>query len=166
MCLGKAERNRSQGLVMRRCQALAPLGAPPLQHEAAILGRHACAKAVCLGAATIVRLKGSFRHSQEFSIKTKSVRLKAGALYVKKRQQTKPAKYAIIRLAVAVVGSLAEGQASGRFFPILFKAQAANLGQDSPLVLCALRRFKGVKKRNVLVAPYYQNKNPKKCCQK
>jgi hypothetical protein len=69
---------------------------------------------VCLGAATIVWLKGSFRHSQEFSIKTKSVRLKAGALYVKKRQQTKPVKCAIIRLAVAVVGSLAEGERTSR----------------------------------------------------
>lgn len=62
-------------LIMRRRQALAALGAAALDNEAAILGRHARAKAVRLGAAAIGRLKGSFRHSQQFSIKTKSVRL-------------------------------------------------------------------------------------------
>jgi hypothetical protein len=84
---------------MRRRQALAALGAATLQDEAAVFGRHPCAKAVRLGAATIVWLKGSFRHSQEFSIKTKSVRLNGGALYVKKSPQTKAAKCCMIRLA-------------------------------------------------------------------
>jgi hypothetical protein len=69
---------------MRRRQALAALGATALDNEAAILGRHPRAEAVRLSAAAIVRLKGSFRHSQQFSIKTKSVRLKAGGLSVKK----------------------------------------------------------------------------------
>jgi hypothetical protein len=69
---------------MRRRQTLAPLGAATLQDEAAIFGRHPRPKAMRLGPAAIVRLKGSFRHSQEFSIKTKSVRLTAGEFYVKK----------------------------------------------------------------------------------
>jgi hypothetical protein len=47
---------------MRRRQPLAAFGAAALEHEAAILGRHARAKAVRLGAASIVRLKGSLWH--------------------------------------------------------------------------------------------------------
>ena len=81
VCLDKPEH---PFLIMRWRQTLAPLGAAALQNEAAILGRHPRAKAMRLGATTIVGLKGSFRHSQEFSIKTKSVRLKANALSVKK----------------------------------------------------------------------------------
>lgn len=50
-------------LVMRRRQALAALRAATLDDEAAILGRHPRSKAMRLGTATIVRLKGSFRHS-------------------------------------------------------------------------------------------------------
>lgn len=69
---------------MRRRQALAPLSAATLQDQAAILGRHTRPEAMRLGPAAIVRLKGSFRHSQEFSIKTKSVRLTVEESYVKK----------------------------------------------------------------------------------
>src|SRR5258706_13066404 len=54
---------RDQGfLIMRRRQPFAAFGAAALEHEAAILGRHAGAKAVRLGAASIVRLKGSLWH--------------------------------------------------------------------------------------------------------
>ena len=48
---------------MRWCQAFAALGAAPLEHQPAILGGHARAESVRLGAAAIVRLKGSLRHS-------------------------------------------------------------------------------------------------------
>jgi len=47
---------------MRRSQALAAFGAAPLEHQAAIFGGHSRAKSVCLGATTIVGLKGSLRH--------------------------------------------------------------------------------------------------------
>src|SRR6185436_13901201 len=59
-------------LVMRRCQAFAALGAAPFEHQPAVLGRHARAESVRLGAAAIVGLKGSLRHSQEFSTSTKT----------------------------------------------------------------------------------------------
>jgi hypothetical protein len=49
-------------LVMRRTEPLAALGATPLDHQAAVLGRHARAKSVRLGAAVVVRLKGSLWH--------------------------------------------------------------------------------------------------------
>jgi len=48
---------------MRRSQALAALGAAPADYSAAIFGGHARAKSVRLGAASIVRLKRSLRHS-------------------------------------------------------------------------------------------------------
>ncbi len=49
-------------LVMRRREPFAALGAAALDDQAAVLGRHARPKAVRLGAAAIVRLKGSLRH--------------------------------------------------------------------------------------------------------
>jgi hypothetical protein len=49
-------------LVMRRREPLAALGAAALEHQAAILGRHARAKTVRLGTAAVVRLKGSLWH--------------------------------------------------------------------------------------------------------
>jgi hypothetical protein len=70
---------------MRRREALTPLGAATLQHQSAILGRHARSEAMRLGPATIVRLKCALRHSQLFSGQMKSVRLTAGLHYVKKR---------------------------------------------------------------------------------
>ena len=60
---------------MRRCQAFAALGAAPLEHQPAVLGRHARAESVRLGAAAIVRLKGSLRHNYEFSTPTKTLSL-------------------------------------------------------------------------------------------
>lgn len=51
------------GLIMRRRETLTPFGATALQDQPAILGSHPRAEAMRLGAATIVRLKGSFRHS-------------------------------------------------------------------------------------------------------
>ena len=48
---------------MRRCEPLAALGTAALDYQAAVLGRHARAKAMRLGPAAIVRLKGSLRHS-------------------------------------------------------------------------------------------------------
>jgi len=47
---------------MRRSESLAAFGAAPFQHQPAVLGRHARAESVRLGAAAIVRLKGSLRH--------------------------------------------------------------------------------------------------------
>jgi len=60
---GVAVKPKILRLVMRRRQAFAALGAAPFQHQAAVLGRHARAETVRLGAAAIVRLKGSLRHS-------------------------------------------------------------------------------------------------------
>jgi len=48
---------------MRWGQSLAAFGAAPLEHQPAIFGRHAGAETVRLGAAAIVGLKGSLRHS-------------------------------------------------------------------------------------------------------
>jgi len=48
---------------MRRGQSLSAFGAAPLEHQPAIFGRHPRAKSVRLGAAAIVGLKGSLRHS-------------------------------------------------------------------------------------------------------
>jgi len=56
--------SRTNDLVMRRCQTLAAFGAAALEHQAAILGRHARAEPVRFGAAAIVRLKGSFWHRE------------------------------------------------------------------------------------------------------
>lgn len=70
---------------MRRRETLTPLGAATLQHQSAILGRHARPEAMRLGPATIVRLKCALRHSLLFSGQMKSVRLTATSDYVKKR---------------------------------------------------------------------------------
>jgi hypothetical protein len=47
---------------MRRSEPFAALGAAALDYQAAVLGRHARAKAVRLGTAAIVGLKGPLRH--------------------------------------------------------------------------------------------------------
>ena len=53
---------------MCRRQAFAPFGAAALQDELAALRAHADAEAVRLGAAAIVRLKSSLRHTLHLSI--------------------------------------------------------------------------------------------------
>jgi hypothetical protein len=53
---------------MRGRQALAPFGAAAFEDELAALCAHADAKAVRLGAAAIVRLKSSLRHTLHLSI--------------------------------------------------------------------------------------------------
>ena len=68
---------------MRGREPLATFSAASLEHEASILGRHARAKAVRLCAAAIVRLKGSLRHSQEFSTSRKRPSLMAHEYDVK-----------------------------------------------------------------------------------
>jgi len=50
---------------MRRRQALAAFRATPFQHQPAIFGGHARTKSMRLGAASIVRLKRSLRHSDK-----------------------------------------------------------------------------------------------------
>ena len=50
-------------LIVRRRQTFAALRAAPFEHQTAILGGHTRAKSVRLGAAAIVGLKGSLRHS-------------------------------------------------------------------------------------------------------
>jgi hypothetical protein len=60
---------------MRRRQTLAAFGATALQYRTAILGRHARAKSMGLGAASVVRLKGPLRHRDDSlrAMKTLSV---------------------------------------------------------------------------------------------
>jgi hypothetical protein len=53
---------------MCRRQALAPFGATALQNKLAALGAHTDAEAVRLGAAAIVRLESSLRHTLHLSI--------------------------------------------------------------------------------------------------
>jgi len=50
---------------MGRRQALTALRATPLEHQPAIFGGHARTKSMRLGAASIVRLKRSLRHSDK-----------------------------------------------------------------------------------------------------
>jgi hypothetical protein len=83
-----AEKRRRIGaasLVVRRSEPLSSFGATSLQHEAAILGGHPRPEAMRFGTPAIVRLKSAFRHSDEFSSKTKTVRLIATSVYVKER---------------------------------------------------------------------------------
>jgi len=68
---------------MRWGQSLAAFGAAPLKHQPAIFGRHPRAESMGLGAAAIVRLKGSLRHSQEFSTSRKRPSLMAHEYDVK-----------------------------------------------------------------------------------
>lgn len=71
---------------MRRRQAPAPLGAPPLQNQATALRGHACAKSVRLGPPTIVWLECSFRHNcLDFLLQTKVLRLAFNVFHVKER---------------------------------------------------------------------------------
>ena len=66
---------RNDLLVMRRSESLSSFGAASLQYQASVFARHARAEAVGFCASTVVRLKSAFRHSDEFSSKTKTVRL-------------------------------------------------------------------------------------------
>jgi len=68
---------------MSRRQSFSSLGATSLEHEASVLARHASAEAMRLCASSVVRLKGALRHRNEFSLKTKRVRLAAPCVYVK-----------------------------------------------------------------------------------
>ena len=71
--------------VVRRSEPLSSFGAPSLQHQATILARHSRSKAVRLCSATVIRLEGALGHRNEFSLLTKTVRLIAPCVYVKKR---------------------------------------------------------------------------------
>jgi hypothetical protein len=97
MRLPAQKRVRWCPLIVRRRQALAPLGAAALEHQPTILRRHTGAKAMRLGTTTIVWLKCSLRHSQSFSTQVKSVRLTACADYVKKtRPELQPGRETIL----------------------------------------------------------------------
>jgi hypothetical protein len=75
---------------MRRRQAPATLGTPPLQHKAAALRGHACAEAVGLCAPAVVRLESAFRHdSSNFLLQTKVLRLASNAVCVKETEAYK-----------------------------------------------------------------------------
>jgi hypothetical protein len=82
---------------MCRRKPLTAFGAAPLDNEAAVLGRHPSAEAVRLGATTIIGLKGSLRHSQQFSTVIKSERLTVGKHSVKKRGAVLAARHCKIR---------------------------------------------------------------------
>ena len=69
---------------MGRRQSFSSLGATSFQHEASVLAGHARPEAVCLCASSVVRLKSALRHRNEFSLKTKTLRLIAACVYVKK----------------------------------------------------------------------------------
>jgi hypothetical protein len=75
---------------MRRCKPLTAFGPTPLENQAAIFARHPGAKAMRLGAAAVVGLKRSLRHSQQFSTLMKSERLTVGKHSVKKREAIEP----------------------------------------------------------------------------
>jgi hypothetical protein len=65
-------------LVVRRCETLSSFSAASLEHQPAIFTGHTGAEAVRFGAPPVVRLKSAFRHSDEFSSKTKTLRLISG----------------------------------------------------------------------------------------
>jgi hypothetical protein len=56
---------------MSRSQPLSSFGAASLEHKASVFGGHSGAEAMCLGAASVVWLKGALRHRNEFSLKRK-----------------------------------------------------------------------------------------------
>lgn len=58
-------------------QSFSAFGAASLEYEASVLARHAGAEAMRLCASSVVRLKGALGHRNEFSLKTKRVRLAA-----------------------------------------------------------------------------------------
>jgi hypothetical protein len=68
---------------MSRRQSFSSFGATSLEHEASVLARHASAEAMCLCASSVVWLKGALRHRNEFSLKTKRLRLAKRCVYVK-----------------------------------------------------------------------------------
>ena len=68
---------------MSRRQSFSSFGATSFEHEASVLSRHASAEAMRLCASSVVRLKSALRHRNEFSLKTKMVRLAAPCVYVK-----------------------------------------------------------------------------------
>jgi hypothetical protein len=73
---------------MRWRQSLSPFGATSLQHKASVLAGHASPEAVCLCASSVVRLKSALRHRNESPYKTKTLRLIAPSVYVKKRESS------------------------------------------------------------------------------
>ena len=60
---------------MSRRQPLSTLGAASLQNQAPVLAGHSSPKAVSLCAPAVVRLESALRHRNEFSLKTKTLRL-------------------------------------------------------------------------------------------
>jgi hypothetical protein len=68
---------------MSRRQPFSAFGATSLEHETSVLARHASAEAMRLCASSVVRLKGALGHRNEFSLKTKTLRLAARCVYVK-----------------------------------------------------------------------------------
>ena len=70
---------------MSRSQALSSFGAASLQHQAAILTGHSRAKAMRLRASSVVWLEGPLGHRMSSPYKTKTLRLAAACVYVKKR---------------------------------------------------------------------------------
>lgn len=64
-------------LIMRRGKAFAPLCAASLEHELSPLRAHTHAKAVRFGAAAVVRLKSSLRHTIHLSINVSAEKIKA-----------------------------------------------------------------------------------------
>ena len=71
--------------VMSRRQPFSAFGATSLEHEASVFARHASAEAMRLCASSVVWLKGALGHRNEFSLKTKTLRLAAACVYVKER---------------------------------------------------------------------------------
>jgi len=72
---------------MRRRQAPASLGAPPLDYQATALRGHTRAEAVGLGAPTIIWLECPLRHNCSiFLLKTKATRLAPNAVCVKESE--------------------------------------------------------------------------------
>jgi hypothetical protein len=62
---------------MRRGKSLAPLCAAAFNHKLPALRAHAHAEAVRLGAAAVVRLKSSLRHTIHLSINVSAEKIKA-----------------------------------------------------------------------------------------
>jgi hypothetical protein len=69
---------------MRGSQSLTSFGPASFQHQTTILARHSGAETVGFSAPSVVRLECSLRHSQQFLLLTKIVRLIGPLGYVKK----------------------------------------------------------------------------------
>lgn len=82
-------RLHTRRLVMRRCETLSPLGAPPFQYQPAILARHPGPKAMCLGSTSVVWLERGLGHLIRSTSCAKTVRLTAAVAYVKKGKRNR-----------------------------------------------------------------------------